>query len=99
MRFIREAQLNEKTGQSNAKNRRDVQHGLLPPSIRYGLRNIVWPEHEIDAVIAARIAGKTDEEIREFVTKLVKARTKALDVELQNLKKRSPCRHNESDGG
>lgn len=84
MRFIREGQLHEKTGQSKAKNRRDIQHGLLPPSIRYGLRNTVWPEHEIDAVMAARIAGKTEEEICNLVTSLVEAHAHALDAILQD---------------
>jgi arylsulfatase A-like enzyme len=36
-----------------------------------------WPEHEVDALNAARIAGQSDDEIRDFVTRLEAARKSA----------------------
>lgn len=36
-----------------------------------------WPACEVDALIVARIAGKTDEEIRALVAKLEAARNAA----------------------
>jgi len=41
------------------------------------LRATGTPDNEVDALIAARIAGKTDEEIRALVAKLEAARKAA----------------------
>jgi prophage regulatory protein len=35
-----------------------------------GRRAVAWPAHEVSALIDARIAGKTDDEIRTLVLKL-----------------------------
>lgn len=52
-----------------------VKAGLLPPPIKLTRRSSAWVEDEIAAVSAARIAGKSDAEIRQLVTELVAART------------------------
>jgi prophage regulatory protein len=39
-----------------------------------GGRAVGWPEHEVAALIAARIAGKPEREVRELVAKLEAAR-------------------------
>ena len=51
-----------------------VAKGLLPPSVQLGPRSVGWVESEINAVNAARILGKTDEEIKSLVMRLVKDR-------------------------
>jgi prophage regulatory protein len=38
-----------------------------------------WPEYEVEALNAARIAGKTGEEIRRLVKKLEAARHSAVE--------------------
>ncbi len=48
--------------------------GLWTKQISLGPRCIGWPASEISALNAARIAGKTDEEIRALVVKLEAAR-------------------------
>jgi prophage regulatory protein len=55
----------------------NTKKGLLPPPIRLSERRIAWPAHEIEAIQRARLAGRTDEEIRALVTELVEARSKA----------------------
>ncbi len=50
---------------------------LCVPPIKLGARAVGWPQNEIEAVKAARIAGKTDEEIRQLVATLVAARKDA----------------------
>jgi prophage regulatory protein len=45
--------------------------------ISLGPRCIGWPANEVAALNAARIAGKTDEEIRALVVKLEAARKSA----------------------
>lgn len=84
MRFLRRQQLIRKMGTSVSSGYRHIAQGLLPPPVKCGQNIAVWPEHEIDAVIAARIAAKTEDEIRELVTSLVKARAHALDAVLQD---------------
>ncbi len=51
--------------------------GLLPPLLKMGRRSYL-PSHEVDAVIRARIAGKSDDEIKALVTNLVAARVEAV---------------------
>jgi prophage regulatory protein len=55
----------------------DVGKGLLPAPIKRD-RSSFWPADEIGAVVAARIAGKTDEEIRALVAEMVAARPQVL---------------------
>lgn len=54
-----------------------ISRGLMPPGIALGWRSVGWPAHELDAIAAARIAGKTEDEIRALVRALVAARAKA----------------------
>ncbi len=53
-----------------------VGDGTLPPPIKVG-RNSVWVDYEIDAVVSAIIAGRTDEEICALVQALVGQRSAA----------------------
>jgi len=46
----------------------------MTPPVKLGERCAAWPLHEIAAINAARIAGKSDEEIRELVTQLEQQR-------------------------
>jgi len=48
--------------------------GLFPPPVRLSKRSSAWPEHEVAALNAARISGKTDAEIRQLVARLVAQR-------------------------
>jgi prophage regulatory protein len=51
-----------------------IREGLFPPGVAIGTRARGWPDYEVDAINAARIAGKSDDEIRELVTDLVEMR-------------------------
>lgn len=51
-----------------------ISQGLWTKPISLGGRTVGWPENEIHSLNAARIAGKTDEEIRTLVMKLEAAR-------------------------
>ena len=65
----------KRTGKSRSSVYRDVDLGLLPQPISIGARSIGWPEREIDAVILARIAGVSENEIRALVKRLVAQRS------------------------
>ena len=54
--------------------------GLFPRPIKLGPKFVAWPENEVSAVIAARIAGKSAEAVRALVAELVAARSRAFDA-------------------
>jgi prophage regulatory protein len=54
-----------------------ISQGLWTKQVSLGPRCVGWPAHEVAALNAARIAGKTDEEIRALVLKLEAARKAA----------------------
>ena len=64
-------------GRSRSSHYLDIQQGLFTRPVQIGLRAVGWPSSEVAAINAARIAGKTDEEIRELVLKLEAARKAA----------------------
>ncbi len=61
-------------GRSRSAHYLDIQQGLFTCPVAIGLRAVGWPSTEVEALNAARIAGKTDEEIRALVVKLEAAR-------------------------
>ena len=54
-----------------------IAQGLWTKQVSLGPRCVGWPAHEVAALNAARIAGKTDVEIRALVVKLEAARKAA----------------------
>ncbi len=50
------------------------QRGLMTPGISLGVRSVGWPATELDAIAAARISGKSEDEIRALVQYLIAAR-------------------------
>lgn len=51
-----------------------VSQGLWTRPVSLGAKTVGWPEAEVNAINAARIAGKSDEEIRALVAQLHAAR-------------------------
>ncbi len=64
----------KRRGKSRSAHYVDVKAGLFVPPVRLGLRARGTPEDEVDTLVAATIADKTDDEIRALVTSLVAAR-------------------------
>lgn len=54
----------------------DIARGLFVHPVKCGKKSSAWPEHEVELLIRARIAGKTDDEIRALVAKLEADRAK-----------------------
>ena len=54
-----------------------ISQGVWPKPVRLGPRAVGWPSGEVFAVLAARVAGRTDDEIRLLVAKLHAARQTA----------------------
>lgn len=47
-----------------------IRQGLWTQPVKIGERSSGWPDDEVRAINAARIAGKTDEQLRELVNQL-----------------------------
>ncbi len=54
-----------------------ISQKLWTKPVSLGARAVGWPSDEVAAINAARIAGKTDEEIRALVASLEAARKDA----------------------
>lgn len=58
----------------------DIASGVFVRPVKLGLRACGFPEHEVEAIIGARIAGKSDADIRALVERLHEARTAAMPL-------------------
>jgi prophage regulatory protein len=62
------------TGLSRSTLYLRIKQGLFTKPVSLGGRAVGWPANEVEAVNAARIAGKTDAEVRDLVLKLEASR-------------------------
>ena len=56
-----------------------VAAGLATPGVKLSKYPVGWPHSELAALNAARIAGKSEDDIRALVKRLVAARARAFD--------------------
>ena len=64
----------KRRGKSRSAHYADVKAGLFVRPVKLGLRARGTPDDEVESLVAATIAGKSDAEIRALVTKLEAAR-------------------------
>ena len=64
-------------GRSRSAHYLDIQQGLFTRPVLIGQRAVGWPADEVAALNAARIAGKSEEEVRALVAELETARKAA----------------------
>ena len=58
----------------------EIRDGLFTTGVSISERSKGWPDYEVDAINAARVAGKSDAEIRELVKVLHAKRTELATV-------------------
>ena len=76
MQILRMPAVKGKAGhRSDASIYNAIRDGLFTTGVAIGQRAKGWPDYEVDAIITARIAGKSDEQIRELVKALHAKRT------------------------
>lgn len=68
--ILRCNQVKDRTGLSRSTIYLRINEGTFPKPVKLGARAAGWPSTEVTAVNAARIAGKSDEEIRLLVSKI-----------------------------
>lgn len=57
-----------------------IREGLWTHPVKIGTRSSGWPDYEVKAINAARIAGQSDEQIRELVSRLHAMRAEKLAI-------------------
>lgn len=72
--ILRRKQVEAETGYSRSTIYLRIAQRLFVKPVRLGARAVGWPAHEISSLNAARIAGKSETEIRALVAKLETSR-------------------------
>jgi len=75
--ILRLPAIKESTGLSRSTLYLRIEQGLLTKPVSLGGRAVGWPADEVAALNAARIAGKSNPEVRDLVEKLEAARKTA----------------------
>lgn len=78
-RIVRERERKDVTGIPTSSWYDLVTAGLATPAVKLSKYTAGWPYTELAALNAARIAGKSEDEIRALVKRLVAARAHAFD--------------------
>jgi len=75
--ILRKPHVVARTGLSKTTIYLRVRNGLFTKPVPLGPRAVGWPSSEVTTLNAARISGKSDEEIRKIVDELHSARKNA----------------------
>lgn len=71
MSILRMPAVKAETGhRSHASIYNAIKAGLFTRGVAIGRRSVGWPADEVRSINAARIAGKSDSEIKELVKRL-----------------------------
>lgn len=76
--ILRRRQVQAESGLSRSTIYLRISQGLWPKPVSLGARAVGWPACEVAALNAARIAGKTECDIRALVVQLQNARANAV---------------------
>ena len=72
--ILRLPDIKTSTGLSRSTIYLRIAQGVFTKPVSLGGRAVGWPSNEVVALNAARIAGKSDAEVRDLVVKLESAR-------------------------
>ena len=70
MAILRIPRILQETGKTRTRFYADVAAGLLPRPVNVGPRSVGLPDEEVQAIVKARIAGWTDDQVRSLVQRL-----------------------------
>ena len=68
--IFRSPRVEDTSGYSRSTLYLRISQGLWTRPVSLGSRAVGWPAGEVAAINAARVAGRSDDEIRDLVTKL-----------------------------
>ena len=85
LKVIRKPEACNVAGLSNTSLFEQIKAGTFPPTLPLGARAVGFLEHEVQAVLAARSIGKSEDEIRNIVKGLIKQREESANALLASL--------------
>jgi prophage regulatory protein len=85
LKALKKPEITTITADGNTAQFEKIRDGLLPPYFNLGKRSVGMFEHECLTIVAARAAGKTDDEIRLIVKALIKQRETSANALLKVL--------------
>ncbi|MDO6839485.1 AlpA family phage regulatory protein [Paraglaciecola chathamensis] len=85
LRVIRKPEVCNLAGMSNTSLFEQTRAGIFPPPISLGARAVGFFMHEVQAILAARSVGKSDDDIKLIVKALIKQREQSANDLLKHL--------------
>lgn len=76
-KILRLPEVKNQTGAKRTTIYNRIAQGLITKPISLGGRTVGWPESEIAKINGARIAGRSEDEVRTLVQRLHEVRIKA----------------------
>ena len=73
-KMLRVPEVTSESGLARSTLYKRIADGLWTKPVSLGARAVAWPSHEVEAINGARLAGKSDHEIRMLVTEMEAAR-------------------------
>ncbi len=81
MSILRMPAVKAETGhRSHASIYNAIRDGLFTKPVPIGQRAVGWPDDEVRAICAARIAGQSEAQIRDLVSRLHARRTELVAI-------------------
>ncbi len=80
MKLLKLPEVLKLTAKSRSSHYADIKAERMTPPVLLGVHSVAWPDYEINAINAARVAGKSDDEIRALVSDLKMQRTNPLHM-------------------
>lgn len=74
LQLIRRSQVLTLTARSKSSLQLDEKNGLFCPPVSIGDRAVAYILHEVQAIVQARIEGKSKNEIKQLVSKMINNR-------------------------
>tara|TARA_R110001583_G_scaffold192360_1_gene358761 strand:- start:414 stop:692 length:279 start_codon:yes stop_codon:yes gene_type:complete len=85
LKIVRKPEIKLITGLSTTSQFEHIREGLLPRYINLGSRSVGLFEHECQTILAARAAGKSDDDLKLIVKALIKQREQSANNLLKHL--------------
>ncbi len=80
MSILRMPAIKAETGyRSHASIYTSIKNGTFTKPVLIGERSVGWPDDEVKSIVIARIAGQSDDQIRDLVDRLHAKRIAALE--------------------
>lgn len=70
LRFLRLPVVLDRRGRSRDSHYKDIREGLFTEPVHISKQSVGWPEYEVEALQRARLAGKSEDEIKQLVIQL-----------------------------